>query len=128
MTNNVNYGIFLDDERIPEDVYWVQIKHNKVQYTVVRNFEDFKNEVKKMYNSGIPIQNMYLSFDHDLALYNEDGTEIKGYHMVVWLIDYIQDEKLEVPPVENIFYHSRNPIGEENMHCYIEDYRKHHCN
>ena len=22
MTNNVNYGIFLDDERIPEDVYY----------------------------------------------------------------------------------------------------------
>lgn len=128
MTNNVNYGIFLDDERIPEDVYWMEIKNNEVQYTVVRNFEDFKDSVMEMYNSSVPIQNMYLSLDHDLALYNEDGTEIKGYHMVVWLIDYIQDEKLEVPPVGNIFYHSRNPIGEENMHCYIENYRKHHCN
>ena len=27
MTNNVNYGIFLDDERIPENVSWI----NKVE-------------------------------------------------------------------------------------------------
>ena len=70
MTNNVNYGIFLDDERIPEDVYWMEIKNNEVQYKIVRNFEDFKDSVMEMYNSSVPIQNMYLSFDHDLALYN----------------------------------------------------------
>ena len=47
MTNNVNYGIFLDDERIPEDVYWMEIKNNEVQYKIVRNFEDFKDSEYK---------------------------------------------------------------------------------
>ena len=50
MNTNVNYGIFLDDERIPSDVYWMEIKNNEVQYKIVRNFEDFKDSVMEMYN------------------------------------------------------------------------------
>ena len=63
MVNKMEYYLFLDDIRQPEQVY----KYTGVtlfifmEWVVVRNFEEFKKHIEK---NGLP---QFVSFDHDLA-------------------------------------------------------------
>ena len=117
----MSYKLFLDDYRIPEEVY--KYKHLNIYlndgWFIVRNYDDFKNHI---INNGIP---NIISFDHDLGDEHYEGqtqhsiinydkyTEKTGYDCAKWLIDYIIDNSLE-PPHE-IYIHSMNPAGSNNI-------------
>lgn len=126
-------NIFLDDERKPTDVTWQKLPD--VCWQIIRNFDDFVNFVKK---NGPPEN---VSFDHDLAeahypyqnaeagmwfqlgIIPYDRLDGKtGYDAAKWLCDYCQEKNVKFP---NYTVHSMNPIGAENIKCYIENWKKH---
>jgi hypothetical protein len=126
------YKLFLDDERDPYKVKWVQLPLGP--WTVVRTYNEF---VKTITEKDLP---EFVSFDHDLAdehyrpsMYNADkhytnyytdGTfkERTGYECAVWLVNYCIDKNLPFP---QYVVHSMNPVGKENIISYIESYKKH---
>lgn len=69
-------GLFLDDERIPQEVTWVNYPEN-IEWTVVRSFSEF---VKAVSTQGFHI----ISFDHDLQDFSK-GAEMTGYDCLKWL-------------------------------------------
>lgn len=105
----MNYSIFLDDERIPTDVTWIELPD--IKWSIIRDFEWFKFYI----NGGMP---EYITFDHDLQDFNEDGTENTGYTCLKWLVDYCIDHDMMLPVC---FFHSMNPIGVKNMKSYYEN-------
>ncbi|ASU00453.1 hypothetical protein [Aeromonas phage AS-zj] len=107
-------GIFIDDIRNPSDVGWVHYDPD-IQWTIVRTYSDFKDEIR---TNGIP---KYISFDHDLADYDEDGIEYTGLSCAKYLVDIAQYDNKELP--EYIYYHTQNPIGKDNIKGYIESYQ-----
>ena len=128
-----NYHLFLDDERYPKDVKWVELP--LVAWVIVRNYDEFVKTIKR---DGLP---QTVSFDHDLAdeHYQEyhvahdermlsKGTfrydkvkEKTGYHCAQWLAQYCVDNNLPIP----VYYlHTMNNIGKENMRSVLETAKK----
>lgn len=106
-------GVFIDDERNPKDVTWVEYDKN-INWVIVRNFREFKEEIK---SNGIP---KYISFDHDLADFDEDGNEYTGMSCMKFLVEYIQSSDEDLP--QFFYFHTNNPIGKENMRSYYKNF------
>ena len=126
------YNLFLDDIRYPKDVTWIKLPN--VEWTIVRNYQEFVEIIEK---NGIPI---ICSFDHDLAdehyveyhnAHNSNNTEQKihyenfveksGYDCAKWLANYCVDTNTPIP----LYYlHSLNPIGRQNIFSILESARK----
>lgn len=127
----MKYNLFLDDDsnRIPNKLPWINLP--KVDWTVVRSYNEFVNVITKL---GLP---EIVSFDHDLAdthylefhkAWNGDKTldynnmgEKTGYHCCQYLIDYCISHKLPLP---EIYIHTMNPIGRDNIQSLIDSYKK----
>jgi hypothetical protein len=125
------YKLFLDDERDPYKVTWVEMPLGP--WEIVRSYAEF---VKTITEKGLP---SFVAFDHDLAdehyrrsMYNPDrhysnyytdGTfkEKTGYECAVWLVNYCIDNNTDFP---QYVVHSMNPIGKENIVSYIESYKR----
>ena len=125
------YKLFLDDERDPYKVTWVEMPLGP--WEIVRSYDEF---VKIITNKGLP---NFVAFDHDLAdehyrrsMYNPDkhysnyftnGTfkEKTGYECAAWLVNYCIDNNTDFP---HYVVHSMNPIGKENIISYIESYKR----
>ena len=125
------YKLFLDDERKPSQVTWIEMPLGP--WMVVRSYDEF---VKCIKENGMPA---YISFDHDLAhehyrasMYNPDrhynkyytdGTfkEMTGYGCAQWLVEYCMDNKVPVPEYR---VHSMNTIGKENIEGLLESYKR----
>jgi len=127
------YNIFLDDERDPSDVVWIKLP--LVHWVVVRNYFQFVETILK---SGIPT---IISADHDLAdehyveygeacnsliigkprIRYEKFKEKTGYDCCKWLVNYCLDNNLDLP---EIYIHTMNPIGRENIQSLIDNYKK----
>lgn len=104
-------GLFLDDERNPQEVTWVNYPEN-VEWTVVRSFSEF---VKAATTQGFDL----MSFDHDLQDFSK-GAEMTGYDCLKWLCNnstYIPNCLLP-----QIVVHSMNPIGKVNILTYWKNY------
>lgn len=131
----MNYNLFLDDIREPDQCFGYT--HNQIytalDWIVVRSYNEFIKCVETM---GIP---EVISFDHDLAdehydpdlygseTYNEayDNFEFKtGYDCAKWFIDYIIDNKLELP--NTILIHSMNPAGALNIKSLFDTYNRYY--
>ena len=124
----MNYNLFLDDFREPQDAFWYKRLpiYNLVDWTIVRSYDEF---VKTILEKGIPEA---ISFDHDLADahydkptqidYNDETQEKTGYHCAKWLIYYCIDNKKELPAV--ILVHSMNPVGSQNIWSLFNSYWK----
>lgn len=127
---NKNYNIFLDDIRNPRDVKWVTLP--QVEWTVVRNYEDFVKTIKEF---GLP---NFISWDHDLgkehyhpAMYSDNPQDYNhlydtfkektGYHCAKWAVDYCMKNGLTFP---GYVCHSMNPIGKTNIESYIENFKR----
>lgn len=111
----MNTLIFLDDERDFKDITW--IKYPKfTNVMVVRNSLEFKTLVK----SFTSFKDISFSFDHDIQDYSE-GEEITGYDCAKWLLDYLYDTKTIYSDLQ-MWCHSMNPIGKENIEMYIKNY------
>lgn len=105
--------IFLDDERMPEEVTWIQYPAG-TEFSIVRTVEEFITEVVK--NAG----NIELiSFDHDIQDYSgPNGSEVTGYDLIKWLVNFCLDNNVEIP---QCIFHTKNIIGERNMKAYYWD-------
>lgn len=120
-------GLFLDDERNPEDVTWINYSTN-IEWTIVRTLSTFIDEMESnVYD--------YYSFDHDIQdfwvqpvgtpLYEsafgvvvsdkETRGEYTGYNAAVCLKDYMTLYLVSKLPV-GYYVHSKNPVGAENIH------------
>lgn len=103
-------GIFLDDERFPHDVKWIEYpKH--VDWIIVRDYWDFVYVIRDSY-----CDNYFVSFDHDLMCFDDDK-EYTGMDCLKWLIGYCVDNNKQIPVA---YFHTKNPIGEKNMKEYYD--------
>jgi hypothetical protein len=114
-------NLFLDDIRIPK------MSHNsekglgssfsdKEKWIIVRDFFDFKTIIDNKFDD-INI----ISFDHDLACYDEDGQELTGKTAADYLIQYCLDNDKKFP---NWYVHSDNTSGKSNIISVILNYLK----
>ena len=131
----MNYNLFLDDERKPNNVTWVNLP--LVNWTIVKNFNEFANIIK---TRGLP---KIVSFDHDLAdqhyqeyqwahddkntnkgifCYNK-MTEKTGFDCAKWLVEYCMAHDEFLP---QYFIHTMNPIGAKNIASLFESFKKSH--
>ena len=100
-------GIFLDDERFPEDVTWVEY-YEVEQWIVVRTYIDFCEVVDNLEN----FEKVLFSFDHDLQDFNYEDGEKTGLSCIKYLAQKVVDAEEDVPVC---FFHSKNPCGVKNM-------------
>lgn len=129
----MGYHLFLDDERDPKGVKWVELP--LVAWVIVRNYKDFVETIKR---DGVPTT---VSFDHDLAdehyqeyhnahdermlsfgkIRYDRFAEKTGYDCAKWLAQYCVDKRVPVP----LYYvHSWNDIGRANIISILESARK----
>lgn len=119
------YYIFLDDERHPTQVKWIQIPD--LPWTVVRNFGNFKALI--LLKGYLP---EFISFDHDLSLEHyadlvknefdySKYLEKSGYDCAKWLIDYCLKNDLQLPKYT---IHSLNPVGVKNIKALLENFNR----
>ena len=127
----MSYNLFLDDERRPSQVTWVNLP--LVEWTVVKNYDAFVQVISSL---GMPRR---ISFDHDLAAehyrpsmydddkhynnYYTDGTfkEKTGHECAKWLVQYCVNRGEKIP---EYFVHTLNPIGKQNIISVLESYKK----
>lgn len=101
-------NIFLDDHRQPWEVTWGDFDYSKTSWVIVRDYETFMDAIKLYF----PLR---ISFDHDL------GTTRDGMDCVKWLCNYCIEHRLKLPQA---FFHTKNPVGAENMRFYIDSFKK----
>lgn len=133
----MGFKLFLDDERKPGDVTWVN-GWVYGQYEIVRSYYEFVNMIE---NFGVP---EHVSFDHDLdddhyvqmivdmqknstgqlayataeKLIDHDYGPVKtGYDCAKWLVHHCIDHELPFPTYT---IHSMNPVGSQRIAEYIE--------
>ena len=106
-------GIFLDDERQPEDVYWM--KYPEVEWYVQSRAVDFLFCISQLDNE---VSDYIFSFDHDIQSYGLDGVEITGYDCLKHLVDFCFQFNYKLPVC---YFHSKNGVGSENMICYYDN-------
>jgi hypothetical protein len=127
-----NFYLFLDDERSPNKVFWIDLPKN-VPWVIVRNYKQFKQAIE---TRGIPA---FVTFDHDLAdeHYSMTSDEVNsssyeevvgtyqektGYDCLKWLVG-----KVLAPigaPFPDYALHTMNSIGKDNMEKYINTYKR----
>ena len=84
--------LFLDDERYPDEVFWISPKHYKgMDFSIVRTALDFKYAVQQDYFD-------VMSFDNDL------GEEIEGYDLLNWYINKYLDGQVPKLPSKFILH------------------------
>lgn len=110
-------GIFLDDERTPVDVTWLQYDKDIV-WSIVRTKVEFDEMVKLTSLFG---QTFVVSFDHDIQDF-KDGVEQTGYDCLKSLVDFCLDNGKPLPVC---FFHTQNAVGKANMIAYYENAKKH---
>ena len=104
-------GIFLDDERNPEDVTWVTYPEG-ISWTIARTQYDFMYMLEDL---DFDI----ISFDHDIECYDEEGREVTGYDLLNYALDYFHINNKKIPVM---YFHSMNPVGKENMEAYYSNF------
>jgi hypothetical protein len=112
------YHLFLDDERSPKDVYWVQYAatphFQDPAWVIVRTYRDF---VATIENKGLP---QAVSFDHDLQDF-ENGSEFTGSTCARWLAEYCLDHNQLLPAY---IFHSQNGEGVKTMESILDSCRR----
>lgn len=107
--------LFLDDERVVEDVTWV--KYPKYDdFMEIHNPEVFVSFVKFKISNGDAI---ILSFDHDLQFFpNLDGDEVTGYDALKEICEWCIDNNYPIPVC---YFHTMNNVGKTNMESYYNN-------
>lgn len=97
--------VFIDDERIPEQVTWVRLP--RASWHIVRTMAEWK----EILQSGSRIE--AVSFDYDMG--PEEPVGIK-------FLDALILQILDGMPRPNIYIHSMNPVGRDAMVRTIESF------
>jgi hypothetical protein len=119
----MKYNLFLDDERVPKDVSWVELP--LVDWVIVRSYDEF---VKTIIKAGVP---SIVSFDHDLhPSHYEEGkkwnfnnfeyhkVDIRtGLHCALFLREHCKAKKIEFP---KYYVHTMNRFGKEQINRCLE--------
>lgn len=103
--------LFLDDERWPKDVTWIQIPD--VQWDIVRTQADFEYYINEL---GIPD---HISFDNDLG----DGMG-EGIFCAQWMVDQVLDGRLDWNPEFRYTVHSKNPVAADRIRGLLDNFIK----
>ena len=113
---NNNYFLFLDDERIPSDVFWraLPVPQEDQEWVIVRSPQAFMDHIQ---THGLPL---FVTFDHDLQ--DQSEIEVKGVQCAQWLVDYCLDNNMRLPAFE---VHSKNGEGEKNIRSLLENFKQH---
>ena len=117
-------GLFLDDERNPEQVTWVGYYDN-IEWTVVRNSKEWLNEMKDVSQYDV------FSLDHDLQDFAEIGEVLNlssmssAFGSIVVNTNKFKTVEFtgvdaakmltKVTEEKEIFVHTTNPVGGENI-------------
>jgi hypothetical protein len=116
----MSYRLFLDDERMPKQVTWVNLPLGP--WVIVRDYDEF---VKCIMTNGLP---EFVTFDHDLAIEHyipevkeEEYTEKTGMDCAKWLVDYCLDNGSKLP---NFEVHSKNPAGAANIRSLLQNFKQ----
>lgn len=119
----MSYYLFLDDNRSPSDVVWIELP--KVDWVIIRNYNQFTTYIQE---HGVPI---YIAFDHDLSIddYLDPDTfepemirkERDGLDCTKWLINYCIERRFQFPKHA---VHSMNVIGRENIKGIISSFSR----
>ena len=104
----MKYSLFLDDERFPDAVKWVDLPRKN--WRIARNFDQFVFNIEF---NGLP---EFISFDHDLGADPRTGLDCAK-----WLLKYCLRNNKEVPEFK---VHSMNPIGAENIKCILNNCKR----
>ena len=115
MTERSNYEQYLDDIRNPQ-----QSGYQDNEWIVCRNDKTFK-DMFVSFDSIIT----HISFDNDIASYDDNGNEITGYTLVKWLCDYILDNDLDISNL-TLSFHTSNPVGRVNMVSYWNNFKNYY--
>lgn len=106
-------GIFLDDERNPDDVTWVTYPEG-VEWHVVRNAAQFIRMLTACKFTG---EDFIVSFDHDIQVF-VNSEEITGYDILKKMVDEQLYGNKRIP---ECYFHTQNPIGKKNMQMYYNN-------
>lgn len=121
--------LFLDDERKPSDVTWIDIGSGP--WEIVRSYDE---AVAWVQQNGFPD---VISFDHDLGYEkfdtNENGIIVvtdsrpapSGFDFAKWLIEYDMDLSPGFDGFPEDFkftVHSMNPVGAKNIRGLLDSY------
>lgn len=109
----MSYYLFLDDERDPEDVFWVLLP--QAEWVIVRNATQFRNYITE---NGI---GAHISFDNDLG-----PKMLEGRHCAAWLVEEVLDGRLSFPDDFRFTVHSKNPIAAEWITQYLTQFLEQH--
>jgi len=103
---NKNYTMYLDDLRTPIKAYDI----------VARSYDE---AVKCVFKYGVPV---FISFDHDLGIDENDMLLPSGYDFAKWLIDGDLAGTFTLPKDFTFKVHSQNPVGNRNIQSLLERY------
>lgn len=101
--------IFLDDERVPEDVTWTLLPDGEP--IIVRTQDEFQRHI--MLN-GIPNR---ISFDNDLG----DGFG-EGIECAKWMTEQIMNGELALPDDFDFTVHSKNPVAADRIQSLLDNF------
>lgn len=107
--------LFLDDERYPDEVFWISHKHysNITQFSIVRTSLDFRFAIEQKEYFDV------MSFDNDL------GEEIEGYDLMNWYINQYLNGNIPKLPSKFIL-HTQNDVVRERMQSLLDNFAYHH--
>jgi len=129
-------NLFLDDERHPYQVKWVDLP--LVDWVIVRSYDEF---VRYIQTHGVPTR---VSFDYDLADEHYPFTaanqaayasisptaliipydkykEKTGYDAAKWLVEYCLQKNIPFPET---YIHTMNPLGKANIKSLVDSFWK----
>lgn len=116
MANERPIHIFLDDER--------RAPHGVIQTNTV---DDTIELLKAFAANDVRVES--LSLDHDLGYCDDDGREMTGYDVMLWIEQKMFNEGVygKYTPPTKIFCHSANPVDCKRIQdviTVIEQYAK----
>ena len=108
----MTYTLFLDDIRFPADVRYDYGPYKDL--IICRSYHDAVWAVEQY---GLP---KFIAFDHDLG--EIPGSGHHGMGFAKWFCDYVMDNDLDLPDNFGYNVHSANPVGAENIRCYMKNF------
>ena len=116
--------IFLDDERVIQDVTWVDYSQWSGAYVISQSSASRLISYIKHYGKYFDWENTLFSLDHDLQDF-EGEEESTGYTFIKWLVDFMIDNEISLQHL-HVVVHSQNPVGKENIEKYISNAKLHY--
>lgn len=104
--------LFLDDLRVPRDIY-KNIDTDNGDWIVVRSFNE---AAKFVQDNGVP---EVISFDNDLG-----ESQLEGYDFAKFLVEGDQRGLFTLPKQFSWNVHSANIRAWDNINCLLENYMK----